>query len=97
MNKKEQEKAEEELRKVLEEDKKETIKRQNGLVGKFYLAKILDILSVIILIATVIIVVYLFTVSLFEGFISLVAGFFFLRYIFKKRSSDFLSKFLGWF
>ena len=81
------------LEEILEQQKGDTTERQNKLVGRFYLTRILDAVSIIILIATIIIVIYLFTQSLFQGFISLIVGFFFLRYIFKKRSNDFLSKF----
>ncbi|HEV7424412.1 MAG TPA: hypothetical protein VGO21_04455 [Candidatus Paceibacterota bacterium] len=80
------------------EEEKRKKDSQNKLVGRFIMAKIYDIASILILIASVSVVIYLFRQSLFEGFVSLVADFFFLRYIFKKRSEDFFfSWFSGWF
>ena len=75
----------------------EADKTRKELVGRYIMARILDLFAVLSLVAVIIIVIILFSKSLFEGFISLVAGFFIIRWIFIKRNNDFSSKFFGWF
>jgi len=75
----------------------ELIQRQNELVGHHFVSKVFDFFTVLIFLISISIVIFLFTQSLFEGFISLIVTFFFIKYLFKKRSSDLFSWFTGWF
>lgn len=72
---------------------------RNGkkLVRRMYSAPLLDLLAVVALIVSAGAVIYLFTQSLFQGFVSLVLAFFLVRYIFRLRSNDWLSIFRGRF
>lgn len=72
-------------------------KARNELVGRFIISKFLDVFAILLLIAVIVIVLILFIRSLFEGFVSMVVGFWLIRYVFKKRNNDFLSTFQGWF
>lgn len=68
---------------------------RNDLLGRYVFTKIKDIFAVLVILVSVDIVFNLFSISLFEGFVGLVAGFFLIRYIFNGRRNDLLSWFGG--
>ncbi len=86
-----------EAKAIAEKTRIEEEQRKNELIGHFIMSKVLDVFAVLLLIAVIIIVIILLTKSLFEGFVSIVAGFWLIRYVFKKRNNDLFSKFQGWF
>lgn len=89
--------AKAEAKATAQRERAEHEQRMKELVGRVTLTRFLDISAVLFLIVVIIVVIILFSESLFEGFVSSVVGFWIVRYVFKKRSNGFLSKFVGWF
>ncbi|MDO8589979.1 MAG: hypothetical protein Q7R69_01780 [bacterium] len=67
------------------------------LFVRYILAKLADLFIVILSLIIIGIVIYLFTESIFEGFISAVTGYISISYFFKMRSRSLLSWFFGRF
>jgi hypothetical protein len=84
-------------KKVLENIEENRRKNQSQVLGRIILAKLADIFAVFISLIITGIVIYLFTESVFEGFISAVVGYMAIRYLFKKRNKSWFSWFFGWF
>lgn len=71
--------------------KREDERRLNELVFKSLLAKFLNFISLVILAIVIYIVIILWKKSIFEGFVSAIVGFFFIKYIIQSRNNDIFS------
>lgn len=80
-----------------EKMKKELKDSKSDLLGEYILSKIFDIVTIILTLASVGIVIYLFTQSIFEGFVSFVVAGILIRYLFDKRNNSQFSWFYLWF